>query len=159
MSAVSEPFPVPPPEDRRTRFRLPIGLPPESRRQAEEETCNQILLWLDANLPLIAGSFGRAADKQIESCEWQYPVYHGSELIDFIDLHVVTCKQTLAFIVVPGRLSLRNVVRRIRILQAHEDALYVVVSPDARFADALRKQGIEFIEFISPELSAAPGGQ
>jgi hypothetical protein len=167
MSTVFEPMPIPPPEDRRVRYRFPIQLQAERRQAATDEAYNDMLLWLQQNLrevidqiEPVQGVAARPAIR-IQRSEWQHPVYAGSDLVDFIDLYAIcegrmwsatpgntwpitqTTTNNIAFLLVPDRISLRDVVRRIRRMQAHEKCRYVVVSTDPRFREALANQGID----------------
>ena len=43
--------------------------------------------------------------------------------------------------------SVSEVIRQIRLYQQYQAGVYVVVSPDDRFADVLRGQGIQFVKY------------
>lgn len=62
---------------------------------------------------------------------------------------------TLAFLLVPGRMALCDVVRRVRQMEAHAKCRYVIVSPDGRFQQALQSQGIDFVQYPPPETKTA----
>jgi hypothetical protein len=53
---------------------------------------------------------------------------------------------TILFEVKSSIPSVGEVIRQIRLYQEYKDGIYVVVSPDTRFASILRGQGIHFIE-------------
>jgi hypothetical protein len=139
MSTVFEPMPIPPPEDQRVHYRFPIHLQTDTRRQTTaDEAYNNMLLWLQQNLcaaidqiESAPGATARPAFR-IQRSEWQHPVYAGSDLVDFIDLYAIcegrmwsatpgntwpitqAMTNNIAFLLVPDRISLRDVVRRIQ---------------------------------------------
>ena len=175
MSAVLEPMPLPPSDGGRFRYRVPLSITTDTRRQTMEETYNEMLLWLDAKLrsapnEVMPPQPAALAEGRVRGnrSEWQHPVSVSGEPIDFIDLYVV-CEDpmwratgypsgmaqgttnTVAFLLVPERLSLRDVVRRVRRMEAHARCRYVVVSSDGRFRQALQSQGIDFVPYPLPE--------
>lgn len=90
-------------------------------------------LWVDLH---------RANDYDLPSSKPAWKIFHGDENVYF----EVKSK-------IP---SLGELVRQIRFYQSHKPGLYFVVSPDNRYADVLRSQGIGFV--TCPSFSKAPQG-
>ena len=103
---------------------------------------------------------------RIESNIWEYAIATSNNskfIVGFIDLLAVGYLSNLGvdlsglpkwaradkgfkmlFEVKSSIPSLGEAIRQIRMYQTHIGGIYVIVSPDDRFADALRAQGIEF---------------
>ena len=111
----------------------------------------------------------------LEGTAWEIPVMSGKYIVGFIDLEIKcqydkidtfnsdecipgthrcvvkweTFRTSIsAFVEVKTSIpSLGELIRQIRMYQEYQKGTYVVVSPDARFANALRSQGIEFYHY------------
>src|SRR5882724_8733390 len=64
------------------------------------------------------------------------------------------CKTSAESVVFEAKTSIRSVgelIRQIRLYQEYRKGHYIVVSPDDRFADVLRGQGIQFVKYEDPQ--------
>jgi len=124
---------------------------------------DEIMLWLDQNIVTVIGHILNHSKrwKQIAEgrewshgdTEWEMPVisrsgYGNQYIIGFVDLATLVSvgsdQRYFMFEVKSSIPSLGEVIRQIRMYETYSRGAYVIVSPDDRFADALRAQGIEF---------------
>jgi hypothetical protein len=128
---------------------------------------DEIMLWLDQHIDEVSSAVvGKAVE--ITQKTWEKPVMADKYIIGFVDLfafahkgysdsHTPTGYKRCGFCfevktTIP---SLGELIRQIRMYKEyiHKKAedwgypLFVIISPDARFADALRSQGIEFYHY------------
>ena len=132
---------------------------------------DEIMLWLDANIEAVIESItGNKAE--VENKIWEYPIVqrggYGNTskfVIGFIDLVAISSIENrfkgqirnACFEVKSSIPSLGELIRQIKMYETyiHHEHFFVVVSPDARFADALRSQGIEFYHYAPDGADAA----
>jgi len=110
---------------------------------------------------------------------WEYPIISGKYVIGFVDMLIRYKADSITvfnekgydrynewrvsrFVNEPLCLevkstipSLGELIRQIRMYQQYLQGCYVVVSPDARFADAIRSQGIGFYHCVLDPLDVA----
>ena len=102
---------------------------------------------------------------ELISVTWEYPIKSGTYVVGFIDLVIqydadsltlneydysytpcrsrfIICVEVKSSIPSAGEL-----IRQIQLYRQYQKGTYVVVSPDARYADVLRSQGIEFYHY------------
>jgi len=126
---------------------------------------DEIMLWLDKHAATVIKAV-TGIETGIWELTWEYPIteakyYQGIKsqyMIGFADMYVVTkdrlnnngCRivffEVKSVIPSPGEL-IRQVNRYRTYIEANPhtaEHIFVVVSPDARYADVLKSQGIEF---------------
>jgi hypothetical protein len=130
---------------------------------------DEIMLWLNGNIKNVIGQVTGKHPKIMEKI-WEYPLSSGRDnqyVIGFIDMLVrfdeCITKDTTApgewicFEVKTSIPSLGELIRQVNFYQKYlrSNPLFVIVSPDNRFATALRSQGIEFYHYNPNPLDAA----
>lgn len=95
--------------------------------------------------------FGAEDNPYQEREKWE--PYAASWLADRVDRcapcwHVDRSRGDVSFEVKSHIKSAGEVIRQIRLYQEHSGDHFVVVSPDTRFTDILREQGIGFVEYV-----------
>jgi len=129
--------------------------------------------WLNDELakhsrkPISQNELPQRRPPRVLSTIWEHPVMSGKYIVGFVDMLIEYATDELVFsgkdfswytamsshntticVEVKSSIpSLGELIRQIRMYQQYQNGIYVVVSPDARYADALRSQGIEFYHY------------
>ena len=127
---------------------------------------DKIMLWTDKQAADIVAQF-RGPQARFEKVVWEKPVMSGKYIVGFIDLAIVYSLEgqrakpawdtsepeiirfnRLICVEVKSSIpSASELIRQIQMYQEYQSGTYVVVSPDARCADVLKSQGIEFYHY------------
>jgi len=125
---------------------------------------DEMMLWLDQHVNEVSSTIVGEPVEMVQKT-WEKPVMSGKYTVGFVDLFAFTNEGYnyripsdykrcgICFEVKTSIPSLGELIRQIRMYQQYVRSgewglpIFVVVSPDARFADALRSQGIEFYHY------------
>ena len=111
---------------------------------------DEIMIWLDGKIEEYAKYCNGKVDRKV----WEYPLFKGSReyksIVGYIDiLASITNCGVIAFEVKSHIKSVGELIRQIRQYQSfcNGQTKFIVVSPDDRFVDVLKNQGIDFWKY------------
>jgi hypothetical protein len=82
--------------------------------------------------------------EDLDYCENDHPLRVQKPVIDWF---TIIKKEHVIFEAKTAIASVSEVIRQIRLYQQYQPGVYVVVSPDDRYAEVMRSQGIQFLKY------------
>jgi hypothetical protein len=119
---------------------------------------DHIQLWVYQNIrSVLIGSEAFPGQQIPESIplKMEYPICQNNIIVGFADLFCV--RYAVGVEVKTSIPTAGDLIRQIHLYKTYEDAKWIVVSPDAKFENVLREQGIYFFKF--PGLPSIKGPQ
>ena len=117
---------------------------------------DELMLWIGCHIAdILMDVFSLPSKPELKTTKWERAIKsENGHIIGFVDMFVEATQRWNSwhvFIEAKTEIkSLGELIRQIRLYQAGGDfcfdAHWLVISPDNRFADTLRKQGILFYE-------------
>lgn len=118
---------------------------------------DEIMLWLDRNIRRVLHDLFPDLTGRMQMKVWEYPVAGARSVIGYVDLYIELVSEDAMHCIcfeVKTKLLLGETIRQITFYRRNlilMRPIFVLVSPDDRYADILREQGILFYKY-DPDL-------